>query len=546
MFDSDDDDISLLTAVDQLRGALPPELPPSELISASTGSMSRSSAVAALQRLSATLAARRQAVRLHQVQIEVVFRQISHALAVIYSWGASGTSEAALEHALGVLRGLFSTAVLGESCTGEIISATPMHSTCGHLVSTLLGLAGASMHLSSTHRASCVRTIRTLFQLQGMDIDMIAFFLPGVATRLASLASCDEKASTFLLVEVVSAMRAILLACLSDDANAAAVAHSPCASLWARELQKHAAAGMDSGGIACHDKQAVKHCADPDASNAHRVVRSHRWLQDTARRLGPLLARICAAAASGNWRARLQLVITVREVVKQCAYSLEPAVPRLLDFVYASTRDPCIVKDRSHLAGRRSRSIKVCVSFVRPCRRYSRVAQAALSTLDTIGRKLHASATLSALARDGFEAQLRSLTSVVRGVDERSKARAFAIISAQLDLFYASGELRRVLSATLGTLSTVLLGALAMATPEGYTIEMRQGFAARLARQRLERPPATARLLCEAVQAHSGVTAAAKFISHAQYTPKPFLHLRDKRTVDAVAELCGTQHSLSP
>ena len=66
--------------------------------------------------------------------------------------------------------------------------------------------------------------MRQLLSLPRMDGGVLGFFLPGVATRLGELATSDEKAPTPLLVQLMSALEALLLGCLGDAGNAAALA----------------------------------------------------------------------------------------------------------------------------------------------------------------------------------------------------------------------------------------------------------------------------------------------------------------------------------
>lgn len=344
-------DDALLTAVEQLKLALPPERPTNELIASGAGcSVDRNQVVTVLRALAKTLA--RRGSPLHAVQFEVMFRQLSHALSVVQAWGPSAITEMALDAAISGLEALLSCAVAA-SAPGELLCAAPMRSTLGHLLSTLLALAGPSMRLSGARCASCLRAVGALCTLPEMDSAVLGFFLPGVATRLSHLASGDEKASSLVLVELLAAVRAILLSALraeeragqseeragQSDAASSAVQAAASNSLWMHELharahgqQAHATA--DSGDATPSSKSGA---SDAD----FRVQRSRSWFQETARRLAPLLDRVCTAAAGSTWRARHQLMVVLRDVLHHCALSVESCVPRLLDYVYAGTRDGC-------------------------------------------------------------------------------------------------------------------------------------------------------------------------------------------------------------
>lgn len=516
---------ALLFAVESLRSALPPELPPSALIappSPNDPKFSRERALAALTSLARAAHACSSSTRLHPVQFEVVFRQIAHALGVINGWGPSSTSEEALDATIDSLHGLLSCALLGELRAAELLCAPPMRSTLGHAFSTLLALASPPMRLSGARRATCVRAVRALCERGDMQAGVLAFFLPGVASRLASLASSDEKLPTAVLVELLGASNALLLGCLTDALNesslatASHLASSPAA--WVRSLQEAAAARRRPSAATPSAKSTPTPVGAPppaaaapanatSSSSADLCVdRTSTWIEDTATRLHPLLARVCGAAANGSWRARYALIGTVRAWLLQCTLALQPCLPLLLEHVYAATRDT-----------------------------YPQVARVATSTLRAVGRRLPSAEALASLVRDGFESQLRALPATARGVQEGTKARALAVLTAQITLVNAGGGLRRLLSARLGTISAALLATGAMSPHEGAgMIEVRPGFAARLTRSREARQIANGRTGGVAGEAAS----ASTFLRHAKYTPWPFAHLRDTRSVEAADEVC--------
>ena len=320
------------------------------------------------------------------------------------------------------------------------------------------------------------------------------------------------------MLEILRTTRTLLLACLTDEANGDALstanhlAASPAA--WVRALHAQAvgkkaqsASPKPASGGAVNEPAATS-AVDARASEGVNdsplwVDRTAAWLEDTANRLRPLLARVCAAASHGSWRSRDELVRMARLLLLKCTLSLQPCVPMLLEHLYACTRDA-----------------------------YPRVARASRSALRAVGARLPSSAALASIVRDGLEAQLRALPALVRGVGEGAKARTFGVLSAQIELVDASGGLGRLLSARLGALCAALLSAGAMGTQEGRAIEVRAGLTARVGRQR--RAPS-------AMLAGSSPTEseAALHLRHARYSPWPFAHLRESKTVDAAAELCA-------
>ena len=554
MLHADEGD-GLLRAVELLRSALPPEMPQHALVGAafscrgasSTGaSVSRAGALAALCALASELLAgdvTTESKILHPVQMEVIFRQIAHALAIIHAWGPSATSEEALDAALSALRSLLGCRVSCNAFVGMLLCAPQMRSTVGHLLSTLLALASAPMRLSGARRAACVGGIQQILALPKMDGSVLGFFLPGIATGLAELASGDEKAPTPLLVQLLAAMEALLLGCLSDADNLEALGSTkhPSSSPSARMRQLHSIAQQKANESLKSPCESHVPTASPatvsparggDNSLGNELVRqmsaerSSAWLSETATRLTPLVERICAAsAASASWRTRLRLVEALHTLLLQCPLALQPCLGVLLEFLCACTRDD-----------------------------YDVVARAAHRTLWNVGQTLGASAALSELVRARFDAQLRRLPAVARGVHEGSKARAFAALSAQLELVAAGGGLRRFVASRLGAITTSLMDSLAMAPPEGRAIEIRPGLAVRLARRRQERqealveatPVAATKKLGSAADASAAFhdTPAGRHLRHARYSDRPFVHLRDARTIEAAAELCRTLGAL--
>ena len=558
-----DHSTALLAAVELLRAALPPEMSPTELIAAAAAaasptrhpqsSVNREQALKGLAALAKALQGASAArAALHPVQFEVIYRQLVHALTIVHGWGPSSTSEEALGAALVAMDTLLcQTALTLSALPSDILCAPQMRPSTGHLLSTLLGLATTPMRLSAAKRGTCIRSVRVVCELPGMDEGVLGFFVPGVATRLALLASGDEKVSTTLLVELLGATRSLLLGCFSDRANVAALAQSsrlaesPMA--WVSGLHakikraRKAAAKAAKGSEAAATKAATTASAVASEGRGGGGVRggggdgeihdnddsmmkveiTGRWLSDAATRLLPLLKRLCAAAAAGTWRARASLVKLARSLLLRCTLSLDACVPLLLEHTYASTRDP-----------------------------YSQVARLAAGALRRVGERLPTSAAFSALVRDGFDAQLRILPGAIqRGVHERAKARAFAVLSAQLDLVHAGGSLPRLLSAKLGALSAALLTSLAMAPEHARSIETRHAIASRITQRALESSlRAKEEEKVEAPLANGGggdgMTEAARFLRHARYSPKPFVHLRDSATVEAAAELCGKMGEL--
>ena len=514
-----------------------------------------------LSALGDAVAAQEESLPLHPVQLEVVFRQVAHALAVLEVWGPSGTSEETLDAALRCLDALLVRGVTsGSGAAAELLFAPSLRPTTGQMLSSMIGLAAAPMHLSGARRAACVRGVRRLCGLPGVDAAVLAFFLPGLMSRLASLATNDEKAPTPLLVELLAAACTVLLGCVTDDANAATLraadlSASPAA--WVRALHEQARSGRSGSGSGGggsgrgeHGSMGVRSGANGgvqtegaaplpsspvgrSGGDAFRVDRTSAWLEDSSRRLAPLLSRLCVAAAGGSWRARHQLVSSARALLLQCALSLRACVPTLLEHVYAATRDP-----------------------------YPHVARAAAATLRAVGRRFASSAALTELVRDGFETQLRALPAAARSVNEPSKARAFAVLSAQLELLHATGGLRRLLGARLDALSTTLLGAVAMAPSDQLAIETRLRRPRRMMQDLLTSAlPVVARSSTSARRAGSdgapapGVaptpggepaSAAAQLLRHARYSAKPHAHLRDGRTIGAAVELCRTLGALGP
>ena len=158
-----------------------------------------------------------------------------------------------------------------------------------------------------------------------------------------------------------------------------------------------------------------------------RVAISNEWLDATGRRLAPLLSRLCVAAAAGRWRARSQLVTMARALLLRCALSLHACVPVLLEHLCSSTRDP-----------------------------YPQVERAAVGALFAVGRRFALSAPLAALLREGLEKQLRQLPAIVRSVNEPAKARAFAVLSAQVELLHASGSLIRLIASLIRLIASLI------------------------------------------------------------------------------------------
>ena len=501
----------------------------------------------ALQGASAARAA------LHPVQFEVIYRQLVHALTIVHGWGPSSTSEEALGAALVAMDTLLcQTALTLSALPSDILCAPQMRPSTGHLLSTLLGLATTPMRLSAAKRGTCIRSVRVVCELPGMDEGVLGFFVPGVATRLALLASGDEKVSTTLLVELLGATRSLLLGCFSDRANVAALAQSsrlaesPMA--WVSGLhakikraKKKAAKAAKGNARGAATKAATT--ASAAASEGRRAVASAavvaamakwtttttgmmkveitgRWLSDAATRLLPLLKRLCAAAAAGVARARKPR-------------QARPVAPAAL-----------------HPLPRRVRAAAAGAHLCEHARPVLPGGAARRGALRRVGERLPTSAAFSALVRDGFDAQLRILPGAIqRGVHERAKARAFAVLSAQLDLVHAGGSLPRLLSAKLGALSAALLTSLAMAPEHARSIETRHAIASRITQRALESSlRAKEEEKDEAPLANGGggdgMTEAARFLRHARYSPKPFVHLRDSATVEAAAELCGKMGEL--
>jgi len=439
------------------------------------------------------------------------------------------------------------------------------------------------MHLSAARRAACICGVRRVCSLRGMDRGVLAFFVPGLMSRLAALATEDEKASTPLLAALMGATRAVLLGCATDDANAAALRAADLSSSpseWIRALHAKAmapgaggaAGGADEGSSSGSSCLGGSTSGGGGGDDPFRVAISSEWLDATGRRLAPLLSRLCVAAAAGRWRARSQLVAMARALLVRCALSLHACVPVLLEHLCAATRDP-----------------------------YPQVDRAAVGALHAVGRRFALSAPLAALLREGLEKQLRQLPAIVRSVNEPAKARAFAVLSAQVELLHASGSLRRLLSARLGALSTALLGALAVAPSDSVAIETRLRRPRRLSLQHelnaasptlqhelnaasptLQHEPNAASPTLQhelnaasptlqhelnaasptlqhepnaaspspcgdrsATSSSMAETPAARLLRHARYSAPPHAHLRDGRTLIAAKELCATLGSLS-
>jgi hypothetical protein len=114
----------LLDAVEALRSALPPEHSPDNArLLASNRRVQVLVALTALADAVDAEAAGGARAELHPVQLEVIFRQVAHALAVLDVWGPSGTSEETLDAALRCLDTLLGLGVAGLSGAAVLLCA---------------------------------------------------------------------------------------------------------------------------------------------------------------------------------------------------------------------------------------------------------------------------------------------------------------------------------------------------------------------------------------------------------------------------------------
>lgn len=428
---------------------------------------------------------------LKPIKLEVIFRQVVHAITTVRSWCASGTREAALHASLCCWDATL-------DCFLEPHQTNPIHILCSRLMwplvarafSELLLLALPASRLSSALRAFCIRAVRGLCKLPGLGTTL-GMFLPGVASRLGMLATGLEKQHAQLRVEIIAAIQALLLATMADDHPALGASATRFSSpvLWVQALRDQASAlhpgrrGFTGPANVGHEKRA----------------HPSKWLSAATANLSPLLGRVCAVTStSPSWRVRRQLVWLLGSLLLRCVRSLRQCMPTLLEALLATTHDS-----------------------------YPRVARPARATLALVGQRLPASAQLHAMVTESFDKQFATLPTLVLGLDEFGKERVMLAMCTELKLMFLAGGLHRLLLSRLGSLMASLLSCLSIA-PRGSLIELRP---LRTSKEIATRGDGACVL---------GAISAVAIMRYTRYSAPPLIHLSSTTSVSAATKLCET------
>lgn len=117
------------------------------------------------------------------LQFEVLFRQLTHVLSSARVWEPSGTADAVLSQTVECLLSLL-TLTPSLLPKGVILSYPQLASTLGALLSESLLIAASSSRSDSGVRKRCLAIIPAVYRLPQLDLDLAAFFLPGVASSV--------------------------------------------------------------------------------------------------------------------------------------------------------------------------------------------------------------------------------------------------------------------------------------------------------------------------------------------------------------------------
>ncbi|KAL1512118.1 hypothetical protein AB1Y20_005387 [Prymnesium parvum] len=512
----------MLAAVEALRAALPPGA------DAATGDRER--ALAALHALRGALPPPPLAPPLLPLQREVLFRQLAHVVAVARPWPPSGTADAVLAEALECLASLL-VDTPSEPPTGALLSSPRLRGTFGALLSELLLAAAPRTRWGTAVRARCLSVVGAAYRLRGLDADVAAFFLPGVASQLAALASSDEKVQSSLTLELLAAVGSVLRGTVRDELNAHELrrrdhGRSPAEQLAAlhAEARGGAAAAYEAPPLAAPEDLAVR--------------RSGAWIDATARRLEPLLARVAlTAAASGSWRVRYRLVGVLRVLLVDCARQYPLTSPPHAHHRHTNkhhTNEGEAYGTRHSPPHHHPPSSRNHEYLSQPSTRH--VARAAASCVRTVGALLPSSADLADLVRLGAERQLSRLPAAMRGAAEPPKARALQLLCAQCHLLASGSALvpfapsARRCSMRCGWRRCPLRSSSGRTTARMPPLDTARCAPRRLPRRRTRTPS-------------SDVNTRLR---HLRYSTKPFANLNSGASVQAASDLCRVIGAYGP
>ena len=274
----------VLAAVESLRAAFPPDAEAPD-----RHPRRREAALASLVTLAQALAAP-DAPALLPLQFEVLFRQLTHLLLVMKAWDASGTAEECLRAVLRCIDALLRSPLVAADAA-QLLSGVRLRDLTGQALSELLlaAVAQRSVPLSAACLGAVSLVCRPPASAAGLAPDVLGFFLPGVASKLAQLCSDDETTRDALRLALLDAMATVLDGTMRDELNRASLAAADgdepaSAALRLLALHRAHAAGEagEAGAADAAGATATAAVAAPaEAAPPHAlcVDRTAAWLQ---------------------------------------------------------------------------------------------------------------------------------------------------------------------------------------------------------------------------------------------------------------------------
>ena len=480
----------VLAAVESLRAAFPPDAEAPD-----RHPRRREAALASLVTLAQALAAP-DAPSLLPLQFEVLFRQLTHLLLVMKAWDASGTAEECLRAVLRCIDALLRSPLVAADAA-QLLSGVRLRDLTGQALSELLlaAVAQRSVPLSAACLGAVSLVCRPPASAAGLAPDVLGFFLPGVASKLAQLCSDDETTRDALRLALLDAMATVLDGTMRDDLNQASLAAADgdepiSAASRLRDLHRAHAAG--EAGAAAATAVAVAAPAEVAPPHALCVERTAAWLQHTATQLSPALSLLSGCCLRGGPRARLGLVRLLARLLRESRRCMETCVPVLLDTLCGAMRDP---------------HPPVAAAARAALRRAAR--RDAPRTAAAAAAAPHPSLATHLLA--GFERRLGSLPAATRAASSAPLTHALQVLSGELELLGLCGALPSLLGARLPSLLSALLATC-----------------------RLEVAPAAVEQRLPFRLRGASPLGAAEQIASCRYSAKPFAFLRDAPSVAAM------------
>ncbi|KAI9146192.1 hypothetical protein BKA69DRAFT_1120690 [Paraphysoderma sedebokerense] len=192
----------------------------------------------------------------------------------------------------------------------------------GHLISVILDQLLLERLLSL--RLGCLKCLQILMINIIRDPDVLANFLPGVASTLAKVIVAKEaKENHKIFVLAIGLLQKLTVAVMSDEVNSEFITKAP--STW-KDLESFSIQ-QSTKSSADGDERTQNHGApSEDTQKPFKISKSELWLSSSSRRIQSLLQSVISIRLHHSHNVRIAFIELASDILLRCSSTLSSCI----------------------------------------------------------------------------------------------------------------------------------------------------------------------------------------------------------------------------